>query len=191
MSDADRDRWNAKYAAAGRPMQLVPDSWLVEQTGDLIPGRALELACGLGHNAIWLARQGWLVDAVDVSSVGLDRAKELASVAGVEVNWIAADLDEYVPAAAIYDVVVMFRFLDRARLPGVIEKALRPRGRLVYETFTTAHLLRPDSHMRNPVFALSPGELPRLFPNFELLSYQECSLADRAVARFVGRKRPT
>ena len=91
----------------------------------------------------------------------------------------------------MYDLVVVFRFLDRLRVPLIVEQALRPGGRLIYETFTTAHLARPESHMKNPAFALEPGEMPRLFPHFEVISYAECSLPDRDVARLVAVKPTT
>ena len=189
MSIADRERWDAKYAAKLAPEQLSPDDWLIEQVTDLKRGRALELACGLGHNAIWLAQQGWQVDAVDVSALGLAHAEEFARQCGTRVNWIAADLDHFVPEPAAYDLVFVFRFLDREHVPGIIQTALRAGGRLIYETFTTAHLARPDSHMKNPAFALAPGELPRLFPHFDVVSYAECSLPDRDVARLVAVRR--
>lgn len=188
MSASDLDRWNEKYAAKGVPGHLVPDPWLVALVGGLPPGRALELACGLGHNATWLAQQGWQVDAVDVSPVGLSLAQKLANENHVSVNWIAADLDEFSPEIDAYDLVLVFRFLDRVRLPGIIQQALKPGGRLFYETFTTAHLSRSDSHMKNPDFALSPGELPTLFPACAVCDYSECSLPDRDVARLMARK---
>ena len=186
MADSDRERWDAKYADKPAPDRLNPDDWLIEQAAGLQPGRALELACGLGHNAIWLALHGWNVDAVDISATGLSRAEDLARHRGAQVNWIAADLDAFVPEPAAYDLVLVFRFLDRGRLPGIIQEALRPVGRLVYETFSTAHLSRADVHMKNPAFALLPGELPRLFPELEVVSYADCSLADRDVARLVA-----
>jgi tellurite methyltransferase len=189
MSTSDLERWNSKYALSAIPARVVADDWLKEQIAGASSGRALELACGLGHNAIWLAQQGWLVDAVDVSPIGLARASELGRAADVNVNWIAADLDDFDPEAGAYDLVVVFRFLDRARLPGIIESALRPGGRLVYETFTTAHLQRPESHMKNPAFALTPGELPRMFPDCKTLSYSECALSNRDVARFMAQKK--
>jgi SAM-dependent methyltransferase len=188
MSLDDRERWDAKYAAKSVPEKLAPDDWLVEQAAPLPRGRALELACGLGHNAIWLAGQGWRVDAVDVSPIGLRLAAELAARNGATVNWIVADLDEYIPAANNYDLIVVFRFLDRTRLPAVIERSLKSGGRLIYETFTQSHLTRPDNHLKNPAFALAPGELPRLFPNLSVVSYSECELPDRSVARFVAEK---
>ncbi|MGE5195237.1 MAG: class I SAM-dependent methyltransferase [Deltaproteobacteria bacterium] len=188
MSVSDRKRWDAKYADKPVPDRLSPDDWLIDQAAGLPPGRALELACGLGHNAIWLALHGWQVDAVDISPAGLHRAADLASRCGARVNWIAADLDDFEPEAARYDLVLIFRFLDRQRLPGIIQQALRPEGRLIYETFSTPHVSRPDSHMKNPAFALEPGELPRLFPQFAVESYAECSLADRDVARLVAAR---
>src|SRR5262245_48051685 len=149
MSSEDRRRWDEKYATKSVPDRLVPDEWLQEQIVGLTPGRALELACGLGHNAIWLAQQGWQVDAVDVSPVGLEIATGLARRLDARINWIPADLDELVPEPAAYDLVCVFRFLNRSRLPRLIEQSLRPGGCLIYETFTAAHLARPDSHMKN------------------------------------------
>src|SRR5262245_34208272 len=187
MSTADRERWDTKYAEKTAPVRLSSDDWLIEQVSGLAPGRALELACGLGHNAIWLAQQGWRVDAVDISPVGLARAEDLAARCGVNVRWIAADLEDFSPESAAYDVVLVFRFRARRPVPGIVHRALRPGSRLIYETFTAAHLARPDSHMKHPAFALAPGELPRLFPQLDVISCAECPLPDRDVARLVAQ----
>jgi 2-polyprenyl-3-methyl-5-hydroxy-6-metoxy-1,4-benzoquinol methylase len=186
MSLEDRLRWDAKYAAKTLPDRLAPDDWLIENVSGLRPGRALELACGMGQNTIWLAQQGWQVDAVDVSRTGLELAALLADRHDARVNWIVADLDRFTPEPRAYDLVLVFRFLERIALPRQIESALRPGGRLLYETFTTAHLSRPESRMRNPAFALAPGELPRLFPSLRVISYTECDLPDRSVARLAA-----
>lgn len=188
MSLADRERWDGKYAAKSVPERLAPDEWLMRQVSTLRPGRALELACGLGHNAIWLAQQGWQVDAVDVSLVGLNLAREFAERHRIDVNWIAADLDTYVPESEAYDLAVVFRFLDRIRVPPLMEAALRPGGLLVYETFTQSHTHRLDSHMRNPAFALAPGELPQLFSALTVQTTEETELPDRNVARLVAQR---
>jgi tellurite methyltransferase len=189
MTIADRERWDAKYSAKPIPERLNPDDWLTQEVSRLKPGRALELACGAGHNSVCLASKGWQVDAVDISPVGLAQAQELARTCGVRINWIAADLDEFAPTPEMYDLVIVFRFLDRVRLPGIVERSLRPGGRLICETFTLAHIRRPDSHMKNPAFALESGELPRLFPQLEVVSYAECTQPDRDVARLVGLKK--
>ena len=185
MSAEDRERWNIKYADGALLRERAPDSWLLEQIADLPPGRALELACGLGHNSIALAQRGWQVDAIDVSEVGLNIAAELASAANVAVNWILADLDHFSPTES-YDLIFVFRFLDRRNMPKIVERSLLPGGRLIHETFTLSHTLRPQSRMKNPAFALAPAELPTLYPCCAPVSYEECSLPDRDVARFVG-----
>lgn len=186
MSVSDRARWDAKYAGKTVPQELAPDEWLTRHVAGLRPGRALEVACGLGHNAVWLAMQGWQVDAVDVSPVGLSLAAELAARHGQSIHWIAADFDEFTAENGAYDLVVVFRFLDRRRLPGMIQAALRPGGLLIYETFHIAHLARPDSHIKNRAFALQPGELPLLFPEFAPVAFEERELPDRSVARLAA-----
>jgi SAM-dependent methyltransferase len=189
MSVTDLERWNAKYAAQSVPPMVSPDEWLVQHVALRTAGEALELACGLGRNAIWLSQQGWRVDAVDVSPVGLRLAEQLAShVECQTVSWIAADLDEFTPQIETYDLVLVFRFLDRSRLPGLIVRALRPGGLLVYETFSRAQMARHDNHLRSADFTLAPGELPRLFPELTIVAYEEVELADRSVGRLVARK---
>ena len=95
MSHEDRSRWDEKYSEKEISYTLRPDEWLVEMTADLQPGRVWEPACGMGHNAVWLAGQGWSVDAVDISPVALKFAKQLAEKHSLSVNWIAADLDDF------------------------------------------------------------------------------------------------
>jgi precorrin-6B methylase 2 len=143
----------------------------------------------LGHNAIWLGQQGWRVDAVDISEVGLSLATQAATAVGCStINWIVADLDSYVPEPSTYDLITVFRFLDREQLPSRIEAALRAGGTLVYETFTQQQLTRADNHLQSDRFTLSPGELPRLFPNLIIEQFEEVDLSDRSVARLVARR---
>ena len=188
MSDSDRTRWDEKYARKSVPAALVPDEWLIQCAAEISPGSALDLACGLGHNAIWLAQQGWTVDAIDVSPAGLELAQQLAECQRVHVNWIAADLDDYMPQSGLYDLVTVFRYLDRKRVPPIVSIALAPGGHLVYETFSSRQFERADNHLKNPAFALQPGELPLLFENLEPITHQEVELDDGAMAQFFARK---
>lgn len=189
VAESDRERWNTKYSGKSDLVLNPPDDWLRQHASSLSAGKALDLACGLGHNAIWLAQHGWQVDAVDISPVGLELAKRLADQGLCRsINWIAADLDSYEVTAASCDLAIVFRFLDRVRLPALIDDALRPGGILIYETFASGQLARSDSHLKNPQFALQPNELPALFPRFAVMSYEEVDLADRSVARLVARK---
>ena len=196
MSTRDRDRWNEKHASC-KPLSIVqPDQWLGEAiqvietvSGTEVPlGSVLDIACGLGHNAIWLARQGWQVDAVDISASGLKLARQCATANDVSVSWIEADLDEWTPTVNEYDLAIVFRFLDRDTVPRVVRSALRSGGWLVYETLSAAQCNRPDSHISNPAFTLTPGELSTLFPEFDVVAHREDVLHDRTVERFLGRR---
>ena len=104
--------WDDRYASAGESGRIwsgQPNPQLVAQTADLAPGEALEAGCGEGADAIWLARRGWRVTAVDISGVALDRAAAHAAAAGDDVagliRWQRADLLETAPPERAYDLV--------------------------------------------------------------------------------------
>src|SRR6266508_3989501 len=86
------EEWNRRYAGTELLWTARPNRFLVAEATGLTPGRALDLACGEGRNAVWLAEQGWQVTGVDFSDVGLGKARRLAAQRGVEVDWVEADL---------------------------------------------------------------------------------------------------
>ena len=102
----DSTFWDRKYEGSEYLWTVVPNRSLVAEVDGLSPGRVLDLACGEGRNAVWLAQQGWQVTAVDFSAAGLDKARRLADEQGVEVEWIQADLVEWTPPPASFDLVV-------------------------------------------------------------------------------------
>jgi SAM-dependent methyltransferase len=188
MPHHDRDRWDARYAAQVKPTALQPPAWLLEHVGALAPGRALDLATGVGHTAIELARRGWQVDAIDISPVGLAHAATLAAGHGVVVNWQADDLNCASLPREHYDLITVFYYLDRESLPDQIVAALRTGGVLLYETFTRDQLRVPGNHVRNPSYLLAPGELLGLFPSLVVCEYREARMSDRAVASLMAKK---
>ena len=196
MSDRDRDRWNLKHADCQPASTVRADGWLMEALDlvDALVGRsetcrrALDVACGLGHNAIWLAQQGWQVDGVGISAKGLEIARQSAAAAEVDVRWIEADLDQWNPLANEYDLVAVFRFLDRKTVPQIVHKTLSPGGWLVYETFSGTQREPSNHHVSNPAYLLSPGELCTLFPDLEVVAHQQEALPDRKVQRLLGRR---
>lgn len=103
-----RERWDERHASRDPIEAREADPTLVEEIGTLQPGRALDLGAGDGRNAVWLAAHGWHVTAVDFSRVALDRGRTLASSAGVEVEWLLADLLEWCPPAEAFDLVALF-----------------------------------------------------------------------------------
>ena len=171
------------------PQQPVP---LLTEYAHLLPsnGSALDLACGKGRNAIFLAQRGLEVTGIDRSEVTLAEAKEAAEEAGVQVQakikWVAEDLETAPLPQNHYDVITCFYYRDPNLYPQIFA-ALRPGGILFYETFTLDQL-QHDFGPRDPDHLLAPGELPRVFQRLELLFYREMSL-EKAVAGLIARKR--
>lgn len=103
-----REDWDRRYEERELVWSAEPNRFLVSETEALPPGRALDLACGEGRNALWLAERGWRVTAVDYSGVALEKANRIAARRGVEADWVAANLLEYEPEPGAYDLVIVF-----------------------------------------------------------------------------------
>ena len=190
MSDADRERWNARYASGEYAARTHPSPLLAAWIDRLPRGRALDVACGLGRNAIHLATNGFAVDAMDISGVALARARERAKAAGVAVHWIETDLDGLEIERDAYDVIVVARFLDRPLIPRLVD-ALRPGGHIVYDHhyITPVDVAGPSS----PRFRARPNELLERFRALRILSWEEGIVTDpdgrrMALARLVACK---
>ena len=113
----------------------VPNRFLVSEVSGLAPGAALDLACGAGRNAVWLAERGWRVTGVDFSGVALGIARDLAASHGVEVEWVESDVTGWTPPARAFDLVcALYLQLPaperRAALRHAVD-ALRPGGTLL------------------------------------------------------------
>jgi SAM-dependent methyltransferase len=90
--------WDERYASMPSVWGAEPNRWVAEQLADLAPGTAVDLACGEGRNAVWLAGRGWRVYAVDFSAVALDKGRELErrDPPPVAISWFAGDVTEFV-----------------------------------------------------------------------------------------------
>ncbi len=189
MSADERLEWERRYGEVGYQPEWEPSPLLAEWVLRLPRGRALDLACGAGRNALYLASQGYQVDAVDIAASALTLGRQRAADKGLSVNWIQADLDTYVLPPNTYDVIVVSFYMNRALAPALVT-VLKPGGVLVYE-----HHLRVPGAVegpRNPEHRFAPGELPRLFSSLQVLHYAEETHreAERvaAYARLVARK---
>jgi len=180
VSERDKARWDRKWAEVEGPYR--PHPLLRSQGSYLTGGLALDLACGQGQNAIWLAQRGYHVLAVDISLVALQAAQEAAYEGGLadNIDFAAVDLDRWPVPPASFDLIVVFRFLDR-RLFGSIRDGVRPGG-LVY--YSTRHLgtlaTRPEA---NVTYLLQPGELKDAFTGWRILYYEEGPEDAHIVAR--------
>jgi SAM-dependent methyltransferase len=131
----EREDWNRKHGEAGLLFGAEPNRFLVAETAGLTPGRALDLACGSGRNAVWLAAQGWAVTGAEFSDVALEQARGLAAERGVDVHWVEADLREWEPPAGEFDLVVaLYLQLPAEQLAPIMERAaeaVAPGGTLL------------------------------------------------------------
>ena len=99
--------WDERYAERDQHWSGQPNHSLVVEAGDLTPGTALDVGCGEGADAIWLARQGWTVTGLDISKVAVGRAEQAANEAGADIEWIAGDLTEGVVGDREFDLVAL------------------------------------------------------------------------------------
>jgi len=190
MSDADRQRWETRYAAEATAAERAPSEFLVAHA-DLIHGRVLDVAAGAGRNALFLARRGNRVDAIDIAFAGLHQAMVAARAAGLDLRAVQADLDSFPLPIACYDAAINIRYLQRT-LFRPLQRAVKPGGVVLFETFVTSP--QPAGHVRNPAFLLRRGELRAAFVGWELLVYEE-GVVDTAgepaeVARLLARRPP-
>ena len=135
-SEPSRERWNRRWAGEERVhASTAPSRLLVAEVADLRPGATLDLACGAGRNAVWLAEQGWRVTALDFSGVALRMARSLAAERQVEVEWIEADAVAWTPPARAYDLVCVFYLQlpapERRTALARAADAVRPGGTLL------------------------------------------------------------
>jgi tellurite methyltransferase len=170
MAAQDRVRWDQVYKDRTDDPYPPPDPLLFEFTPPVLDGeehRALDVACGVGQNGLWLSAQGYLVDMVDVSRIALLRAQEVMTEREIRsVNLYQADLDTYEFPAETYHLVCVFRYLKRDMFPH-LRQCVRPGGRIFYETFNRGYLdIVPGF---NPAFLLEVGELAGYFADWKIL----------------------
>lgn len=169
MSQADQDKWNARYQQRERPNNLAQ---VLTSNAHLLntQGKALELAAGLGGNSLFLAQQGYQVSALDLSSVAMDKLKQNAAQLNLSIQTQHCDLESWVAPSDEYDVVMVSGYYQ----PSLFEQigiSLKPGGLVFYQTYT--QLKVNDNGPSNPDFLLSEGELLRRFADFNLIAYQE------------------
>ncbi len=195
--------WDAKHRLAAEAPPSEP-AGIVRELLPLLPaGPALDIACGTGRHALFLAARGQHVTAIDFSSVALDilevrarnvrapvRRSESLNVAerplrgGLEL--MQADLERAPLPERRYDLILCIQYLQRSLFPQMA-RALRPDGVLLFETYTRAQLEFPGGP-RNPDYLLETGELREAFPELCVLFYRELR-AGQGIASLVAKKR--
>ena len=177
-----REDWNARYAAAELLWTAEPNRRFASEVEDLAPGRALDLACGEGRNAVWLAERGWRTTGVDFSDVALAKAERLAANRGVEVEWVLADVLEHEPERGAFELVaVLYLQLPHEQLAEVLHTsvgALAPGGTLVVLGHDTTNLTHGHGGPRDASVLFTPEDV---VPQLERLVVERAEKVPRTV----------
>jgi tellurite methyltransferase len=182
--------WDKRYRLrehAASDLEAGPTPLVTKTALELQPAKTLDLACGAGRNAIWLAEHGWEVTAVDGAPSAIEILKARARERGLKIEAVVADLekDEFEIEPSRWDLVLMCYYLQR----NLFEPAKRGVGR--------GGALIAIVHMNEPgeadgPFRLRPGQLAQYFAGWEILHLREGKADDpahrRAVAEIVARK---
>ncbi|HEY3188678.1 MAG TPA: methyltransferase domain-containing protein [Solirubrobacteraceae bacterium] len=186
-----RERWNARHRDADIS---EPAEWVLSHRRVLearLPGRALDVACGLGRHAVFLAELGFHVDAVDISDVAVARVRAVADDRRLPIVAMRADLtgDPDLPADA-YRVIVNTYFLERSLFPH-LEAVLAPGGIVVFETFTREQASLPSGPSDERLL-LADDELLNAFPRLRVVEYRQAVVVagerPRAVASLLAER---
>lgn len=167
-----------------------PSAWLVDNL-DLMPpgGRVLDVACGRGRHALWLASAGFDVHAIDRNPDAIAFLRATAERLHLSLTAEVVDLEgdhPPDPGTSAYDAILVFNYLHRPLMPA-LRAALKPGGRLFYETFTARQAEK--GHPKNPDFLLQDGELAQLVAPLTVLRSREGEVDGRFIASLVAERR--
>lgn len=183
-------QWDERYRSGDRAsedLQSSPNPLLAETAAHLKPGKALDLACGTGRNAVWLAEHGWDVTAVDGSPAAIELLLRRAAERGVRVETHVADLQKFPIVPASWDFIAICFYLQRSLIE-LAKRGVKPGGVLLVIVHIAAPGEQPTEHQ------LLPGELKSYFKGWQILHYSEGKPNDtahkRLSAEIVARRAP-
>ena len=197
----DESFWNQRYANSAYLYGTEPNSFLAEHC-NLLKGPVLSLSEGEGRNAVFLASRGLLVLGVDISTVALEKAKQLAKSRGVSIETMVADLSTFEPElnhfGSVISISAHLPSAIRKRLYPLIERSLKPDGIVVLEAYSENQLLRDTGGPKDADMLMTTEKVAREFPNLEpiLLREVERDVAEgeghtglASVVQFIGRRK--
>jgi tellurite methyltransferase len=187
----DQKRWNERFKRKEFAFGKEANPFLKSHINLLPRGKALDIATGEGRNAVFLARHGFDVDAVDISEIGLRKAHQLAQEVGVKIHTIFSDLDNYQIKKGQYNLITNFYFLNRNLIPK-IKRGLKKRGIVIFETYLLEQRKLGTGGPKHAKYFLKPNELLQLFKDFRILFYREGIFNEsgkkKAIASLIAEK---
>ena len=176
------DDWDRRYADSEFLWSAEPNRFVVQELSGLPPGQGLDLACGEGRNAVWLAERGWRVTAVDFSPVGLAKARRLADERKVSVDWLLADLLDYQPASDTFQLaLIAYLQIPAEKRAAVLLKAcsaLASGGVILVVGHDLANLSEGVGGPQDPSVLYTPDDIAAELPG---LSVQRAERVRRPV----------
>ena len=165
--------WNRRYAEKELVWSSGPNRFLVAETEELAPGRALDIACGEGRNAIWLAERGWCVTGVDFSEVAIEKARQIAAQRGVEADFRVGDVVAEAPEEQAYDLVLVFYLqLPAERLRqavGAAARAVAPGGTFLLVGHDSRNLSEGWGGPQDPAVLYTPEDVVAALDGLEVV----------------------
>lgn len=156
----DAQAWNERYAGRDPVWSLTPNVFVEDELALMTPGTAVDLAAGEGRNAIWLAKKGWRVTAVDFAQAGLDRGAALAD--GLPITWVCADATRWVSPAPVGVVVVAYLQLPAAERRATIDHAWRSLqigGTLLWVAHDSSNLTEGTGGPEDPAVLMTAEDV--------------------------------
>lgn len=178
MEHKRAEEWNQRYQHS---LAVPAACFALQNYAYLLPstGKALDVACGLGGNALFLAQRGLECSAWDFSVQAITQLQQRATALNLPIHAEVRDMVLNPPAAQCFDVIVVSHFLERD-LAAALKNALTAHGLLIYQTFSR-EAVDLDSPPRNPAYRLAAGELLQLFAGLKVIVYhEEGNLGDTA-----------
>jgi SAM-dependent methyltransferase len=161
----DSKVWDERYAGRELLWTAEPNRFVVQEASTLMPGRALDVACGEGRHAVWLAERGWQVTGVDFSRVGIEKARQLEDLRGVHVDWVVADLVEYRPEDQAFQLVIVLYLQLPAALRGPIVRraasAVASNGEFLLVGHDSSNITRGYGGPQDPTVLYTAEEVVR------------------------------
>jgi SAM-dependent methyltransferase len=167
-----REDWNRRYAEIDSLWSLTPNRLLVAEVTDLRQGKALDLACGEGRNAIWLAERGWRVTAVDYAEIAIEKAHRRAAEEHVEVDFRVQDLLAFEPEQRAYDLVVVLYLqipaVERRQVLAMAAEAVAPAGTLLFVGHDLLNATEGVGGPSDPSVLYTPDDIVAELPGLDI-----------------------
>ena len=183
-----REDWDRRYADQELVWSAEPNRFLVVEVSGLLPGRALDLACGEGRNALWLAERGWRVTGVDYSRVAIEKSRLRAAQERRDVELVHEDLLAYEPAKDAFELVVVLYLQipedERQRVLSKAAEALAPGGTLLVVGHDLSNLTEGTGGPSDPAVLFTPEDVVADLPHLEI------QRAERVFRDVIGADRP-